>query len=76
MTPNISVTGEGRVDAVWWDFRHDPEQDIYVRAAQFAELGGSGSSGARHAIAAITGLAGAGLVLLLVGRAGRGRGPG
>ena len=142
VTPNLSVTPDGRVDAVWWDFRHDPGtfvndvymvtsedngvtwgpnirvtdqsidrklgvwsngydirqppgivatdevttiawddtrladrltegQDIYVRAAQFAELGGSGSTGARYVLAAIAGLALAGLVLLLVGRAGR-----
>jgi hypothetical protein len=145
VTPNISVTADGRVDAVWWDFRNDPGtfvndvymstsqdngatwganvrvtdqsidrklgvwsngydirqppgivatdkvttiawddtrltsavsegQDIYVRAAQFAELGGGGSSTPRFALAAIAGLALAGLVLLLVGRFGhRGR---
>ncbi|MGH9223979.1 MAG: sialidase family protein [Acidimicrobiales bacterium] len=138
VTPNLSVTDEGRVDAVWWDFRLDPGsfvndvylstsedngvtfgpnlritdqsinrklgvwsngydirqppgivatdeltiiawddtrlstpvtegQDIFVRAAQFKALPASESVAARYALAAVIGLAVAGLVLLLLG---------
>ena len=138
VTPNLSVTDDGRVDAVWWDFRLDPGsfvndvymatsedngvtfgpnqritdqsinrklgvwsngydirqppgivatdaltiiawddtrlatpvtegQDIFVRAAQFKSLPAEESVAARYVLAAVIGLAVAGLVLLLLG---------
>jgi len=37
VTPNISVTPDGRIDAAWWDFRNDPGtfvNDVYMASSQ------------------------------------------
>lgn len=139
VTPNLTVTDDGRVEAAWWDFRNDPGsfvndvymatsedngrtwgpnlrvtdqsinrklgvwsngydirqppglaatdaitvvawddtrlatpvtegQDIFVRGVQYKALGASSASAAPYVIAAIGGLALAGLVLLVMGR--------
>lgn len=75
VTPNIDVTPDGRVDAVWWDFRDDTgaiATDVYYTfSTDNGDSAGAGNDAARYALGAVIGLAVVGLVLLALSFAAR-----